>query len=193
MCVCACVFIPVEFLKLNLASLQSVRDFVVSFKERELPPNILLNNGRWCFHAGACGGSELRIRVERTWNVPFHISCNNYSAYYPHNDNSWVNTACCYLKKWRSVSLFHECSKTAPQIRAHINAFWSISGRHMSTAAVRRRLQEPGERRATDSSHGPGHGKGTLDKWETGTYSSLMSSDLIWSEVPLFGSKPCTC
>lgn len=56
MCVCvcasACVFIPVEFLKLDLSSLQSVRDFVASFKERKLPLNTLVNNGRWCFHAG---------------------------------------------------------------------------------------------------------------------------------------------
>lgn len=111
-----------------------------------------------------------------------------YSAYYPRNDNSWVNTACYYLKKWRSVSLFHECSKTAPQIGACINAFWSIIRRHISTSAVRRRLQEPGERRATDSSHGLRHGKQMLDKWETVTYSSLKSSDLIWSEVSLFSS-----
>ncbi|TWW80651.1 dehydrogenase/reductase SDR family member on chromosome X-like isoform X1 [Takifugu flavidus] len=34
----------VEFMKLDLASLQSIRDFVASFKERKLPLNILVNN-----------------------------------------------------------------------------------------------------------------------------------------------------
>lgn len=43
---CLCLSNPVEFMKLDLASLQSVRDFVQSFKERELPLNILVNNGR---------------------------------------------------------------------------------------------------------------------------------------------------
>lgn len=47
MCVplCMCVSIPVEFIRLDLASLQSVRQFVQSFKERDLPLNVLVNNG----------------------------------------------------------------------------------------------------------------------------------------------------
>uniref|UniRef100_A0A3Q3JWF4 Dehydrogenase/reductase (SDR family) X-linked n=1 Tax=Monopterus albus TaxID=43700 RepID=A0A3Q3JWF4_MONAL len=43
-CVCVCACIAVEFRKLDLASLQSVRQFVQSFKERDLPLNILVNN-----------------------------------------------------------------------------------------------------------------------------------------------------
>lgn len=42
---CVCVSIPVEFMKLDLASLQSVRLFVQSFKQQSLPLNILVNNG----------------------------------------------------------------------------------------------------------------------------------------------------
>lgn len=42
---CMCVSIPVEFIRLDLASLQSVRQFVQSFKERDLPLNVLVNNG----------------------------------------------------------------------------------------------------------------------------------------------------
>lgn len=45
MSVCVCVSISVEFNILDLASLQSVRQFVQSFKERDLPLNILVNNG----------------------------------------------------------------------------------------------------------------------------------------------------
>lgn len=45
MCVCVCVSIAVEFKKLDLASLQSVRQFAQSFRERDLPLNILVNNG----------------------------------------------------------------------------------------------------------------------------------------------------
>lgn len=43
-----CVFpsISVEFGKLDLASLQSIRQFAESFKKRKLPLNILVNNGR---------------------------------------------------------------------------------------------------------------------------------------------------
>lgn len=49
MCVplCVCVFVTVEFKKLDLASLQSVRQFAKSFKERKLPLNILVNNGEY--------------------------------------------------------------------------------------------------------------------------------------------------
>lgn len=46
-------------MKLDLASLQSVRDFVASFKQRKLPLNILVNNGRWSCHAVACVGREI--------------------------------------------------------------------------------------------------------------------------------------
>lgn len=39
-----CKEAKVEFLKLDLASVQSVRDFAQSFKDRDLPLNILVNN-----------------------------------------------------------------------------------------------------------------------------------------------------
>lgn len=45
-CVCMFLSIPVEFEKLDLASLQSIQQFADSFKKRNLPLNILVNNGR---------------------------------------------------------------------------------------------------------------------------------------------------
>ena len=36
--------LKVEFLKLDLASFQSTKDFVRSFKEKNLPLHILINN-----------------------------------------------------------------------------------------------------------------------------------------------------
>lgn len=39
--------LPVEFINLDLASLQSVRRFVRRFEGRGLPLNVLVNNGEW--------------------------------------------------------------------------------------------------------------------------------------------------
>ena len=36
--------INVEFMKLDLASFKSVRDFTIAFKEKNLPLNLLVNN-----------------------------------------------------------------------------------------------------------------------------------------------------
>lgn len=56
----------VEFMRLDLASLQSTKDFVAVFKEKNLPLNILVNNAGiawvpycklivpWFFHCFVC-------------------------------------------------------------------------------------------------------------------------------------------
>lgn len=47
---CVCVrphFLLVEFINLDLASLQSVRRFVRRFEGRGLQLNVLVNNGEW--------------------------------------------------------------------------------------------------------------------------------------------------
>uniref|UniRef100_A0A3Q2XPE7 Dehydrogenase/reductase SDR family member on chromosome X-like n=1 Tax=Hippocampus comes TaxID=109280 RepID=A0A3Q2XPE7_HIPCM len=56
---------PLEFKKLDLASLQSVRQFVQSFKERDLPLNILVNNAGVMLVPEACteNGFELHFGV----------------------------------------------------------------------------------------------------------------------------------
>ena len=41
--------IDVEFMKLDLASFKSVKDFTIAFKEKNLPLNLLVNNaGIFC-------------------------------------------------------------------------------------------------------------------------------------------------
>uniref|UniRef100_A0A3Q3D9M2 Dehydrogenase/reductase SDR family member on chromosome X-like n=1 Tax=Hippocampus comes TaxID=109280 RepID=A0A3Q3D9M2_HIPCM len=60
-----CTLPPLEFKKLDLASLQSVRQFVQSFKERDLPLNILVNNAGVMLVPEACteNGFELHFGV----------------------------------------------------------------------------------------------------------------------------------
>ncbi len=56
--------INVEFMKLDLASFKSTKDFTIAFKEKNLPLNLLINN------AGVFGPSLGELATKYTQGCP---------------------------------------------------------------------------------------------------------------------------
>ncbi|XP_061648428.1 dehydrogenase/reductase SDR family member on chromosome X-like isoform X1 [Phyllopteryx taeniolatus] len=65
----------VEFKKLDLASLQSIRQFVQSFKERDLPLNILVNNAGVMLVREGCTENGFELHFGVNYLAHFFLTC----------------------------------------------------------------------------------------------------------------------
>lgn len=118
------------------------------------------------------------MKVGQSFNVSSKCWSNRLLGG-PAKERKTKRFLCCRLES-NGLSSFRNRQLTAPQRR---KCFLEYKGEtHFSTGCTDE-TAGVGWTPSKGDFHDPGHEERTSDKWEAGTYSSLMSSDLIWSEI----------